>query len=141
MYPDLAGLVAHNSYVHAYVELGLFGGTFFFGCFFFSTLALIRVTATSADLRHAELKRFAPYFAAILAGWSVGLFSLSRCYVVPTYMLFGMSSSFIELAGPRMRPAGWLVAWERRHILQLIGCSMGMLLFLYLFVKVFARFG
>ena len=35
----LAGLVAHNSFVHAFVELGLFGGTFFFGCFFFTALS------------------------------------------------------------------------------------------------------
>jgi hypothetical protein len=141
LYADLAGLVAHNSYVHSYVELGLFGGTFFFGCFFFSALALFRVTDPALELGNPELKRFAPYLAAILAGWGIGLFSLSRCYVVPTYMIFGMASSFIALAGPQLRPAGWLIAWNGPHLQKLIFSSFGMLAFLYLFVKVFARFG
>jgi hypothetical protein len=141
LYSDLAGLVAHNSYVHAYVELGFFGGTFFFGCFFFSALALFRVTDPELEFRHKELKRFAPYLAAILAGWGVGLFTLSRCYVVPTYMVIGMASSFIALAGPQLRPACWLVAWNQSHVQKLVVYSAGLLGFLYVFVKVFARFG
>jgi hypothetical protein len=141
LYVDLAGLVAHNSYVHSYVELGFFGGTFFFGCFFFSALALFRVTDPKLHLRHPELRRFAPFLAAILAGWAVGLFSLSRCYVVPTYMVIGMASSFIALAGPRLRHPCWLVAWNKSHIQILIISSAGLLTFLYVFVKVFARFG
>jgi hypothetical protein len=141
LYADLAGLVAHNSYVHAYVELGFFGGTFFFGCFFFSALALFRVTDPKLELKHPELRRFAPYLAAILAGWGVGLFSLSRCYVVSTYMVIGMASSFIALAGPRLRTPCWLIAWNKQHVQRLILASAGLLSFLYVFVKVFARFG
>ncbi|MDB5391484.1 MAG: O-antigen polymerase [Planctomycetaceae bacterium] len=141
LYQELAGLVAHNSYVHAYVELGFFGGTFFFGCIYFSALGLFRVTDPKLELRHPELHRFAPYLAAILAGWSVGLFSLSRCYVVPTYMVIGMASSFIALAGPRLQPACWLIAWDKAHVQKLVVASAGLLAFLYVFVKVFARFG
>lgn len=140
-YQDIAGLVAHNSYVHSYVELGFFGGTFFFGCFFFSALALYRVTDPRLHLRHPELKRFAPYLAGILAGWGVGLFSLSRCYVVPTYMVIGMAACFIALAGPQLTNACWLVAWNRQHVQKLVISSIGLLSFLYVFVKVFARFG
>lgn len=141
MYADLAGLVAHNSYVHAFVELGFFGGTFFFGCFFFAGLALYRVTDPNLRLQHPELRRFAPYMAAILAGWGVGLFSLSRCYVVPTYMVIGMAASFISLAGPRLAPACRLIAWNKTHVQRLVVCSGMLLAFLYVFVKVFARFG
>ena len=141
MYADLAGLVAHNSYVHAFVELGFFGGTFFFGCFFFAALALFRVTDPKLELVHPELKRFAPYLAGILAGWGVGLFSLSRCYVVPTYMVIGMAASFIALAGPRLAPACWLIAWNKPHVQKMVVCSGMLLAFLYVFVKVFARFG
>lgn len=141
LYADLAGLVAHNSYVHAFVELGFFGGTFFFGCFFFSGLALFRVTDPKLDLRHPELRRFAPYLAAILAGWGVGLFSLSRCYAVPTFMVIGMAASFIALAGPQLAPACSLVAWNKQHVQKLVLGSAGLLAFLYVFVKVFARFG
>lgn len=141
LYADLAGLVAHNSYVHAFVELGLFGGTFFFGCFFFAALALFRVTDPKLKLQNPELSRFAPYLAAVLTGWGVGLFSLSRCYVVPTYMVIGMSASFIALAGPRLAPSCWLVAWDKKHVRTLVISSVGLLGFLYVFVKVFVRFG
>lgn len=140
-YQDIAGLVAHNSYVHSYVELGFFGGTFFFGCFFFAGLALYRVTDPKLELRHPELRRFAPYLAGILAGWGVGMFSLSRCYVVPTYMVIGMAASFIALAGPHLTRACWLIAWNKEHIQKLLVSSACLLVFLYVFVKVFARFG
>ncbi len=40
MYADEVGHVAHNSFVHCYVELGLFGGTMFFGCFYFALRTL-----------------------------------------------------------------------------------------------------
>jgi hypothetical protein len=141
LYSDIAGLVAHNSYVHAFVEMGYFGGTFFFGCFFFSGLALFRVTNPKLKWKHAELKRFAPYLAGILGGWGVGLFTLSRCYVVPTYMIFGMCATYINLAGPRLEESCWLVAWNRPHVQKLLMGSAGLLAFLYVFVKVFARFG
>lgn len=141
LYDELAGLVAHNSYVHSYVELGFFGGTFFFGCFFFTILALFRVTDPKLHMLDSELRRFAPYMAAIIAGWGVGLFSLSRCYVVPTYMVLGMAATFISIAGPRLRDPCWLVALNKQHLQRWIAASIGYLCFLYLFVKVFARFG
>ncbi|MBL4884041.1 MAG: O-antigen ligase family protein [Planctomycetaceae bacterium] len=40
MYEGLANYVAHNSYVHAFVELGVFGGTMFVGCFFFAAYGI-----------------------------------------------------------------------------------------------------
>ena len=43
MYDDVAGLVAHNSYIHAFVELGYVGGTFFLGCFFFAAYGLWKI--------------------------------------------------------------------------------------------------
>ena len=37
MYPDFVdGRVAHNSFVHAFVELGIFGGVIFLGAFWFA---------------------------------------------------------------------------------------------------------
>ena len=56
---DLAGLVAHNSFVHAYVELGFLGGTFFFGCFLFAGLAgrRERLLSALADLEGDGVRR------------------------------------------------------------------------------------
>src|SRR6185436_17415148 len=98
-----AGYVAHNSFVHAFVELGYFGGTLFFGSFFFAVLALYRMSKLNAirDPR-SELGRLHPYLAAMLAGWSTGLLTLSRCYVVPTYIVLGTIAVFINLSRTRL---------------------------------------
>ena len=47
MYEGLANYVAHNSYVHAFVELGLFGGTMFVGCFFFAGICNVSTQSGS----------------------------------------------------------------------------------------------
>src|SRR4051794_30680512 len=49
-YAEEVGLVAHNSFLHCYVELGFFGGTLFFGAFFCAFWALWRLRPGS-DLR------------------------------------------------------------------------------------------
>ncbi len=139
MYADMAGLVAHNSYVHAYVELGLFGGTLFFGCFFFAALAMYRLSKLPPHSRHPELERLRPYMAAMLAGWAAGLLSLSRCYVVPTYMILGIAAAYLKMTGMTMHPPRLLIYWDRTHLMRLAGGSAAFFASLFLFVVLFAR--
>jgi hypothetical protein len=140
-YQDLTGYVAHNSFVHAYVELGYFGGTLFFGCFFFAALALLRMHRPRISFRHPELQRFLPYLAALLAGWATGLFSLSRCYVVPTYMILGLAASYIRLAGVEIVPRRAWAVWDGPNFRRLLASSTAFLVFLFIFARTFARFG
>jgi O-antigen ligase len=141
MYDQYARLVAHNSYIHAFVELGFFGGTMFFGCVFFPAVAYLRLYWTRVRLRDPELERLKPFLAAVLGCWCMGMCSLSRCYAASTYMIFGLSAAYLNLAGfyqPRPRPLvvfDWLIA--QRWIL----CSAGLLACCFVFVRVFARFG
>ncbi|MEX0725212.1 MAG: O-antigen ligase family protein [Planctomycetaceae bacterium] len=139
MYKDLAGLVAHNSFVHAYVELGIFGGTLFFGCYFFSFWGLYRLSQTPHSHLHPELRRLRPYIAAVLTGWSVGLLSLSRCYVVPTYLVLGLSAAYLDLVGRQLHPAHPLVWWDKRHVLRLTTTSAGFFVSLFIVVLIFAN--
>lgn len=139
MYKDLAGLVAHNSFVHAYVELGLFGGTLFFGCYFFAFWGLYRLSQLPHEQLHSELKRLRPYVAAVLTGWSVGLLSLSRCYVVPTFLVLGLAAAYLDLVGRQMQPARPLVWWDKRHVWRLSTASAGFLASLFVFVILFAN--
>ncbi|MGH7128251.1 MAG: O-antigen ligase family protein, partial [Planctomycetaceae bacterium] len=153
-YADMAGLVAHNSFIHAFVELGLFGGTLFFGGFFFAALGLWRLRAAlSVEQSRAvsartgaarpgsvsELIRFHPYLAAVLAGWCGGMLSLSRCYVAPTYMVLGLAAVSLGMAGRSLAPPRLLVWWDARHVKQLLAASAGCLVSFYLVVKVLAH--
>jgi hypothetical protein len=140
-YIKLVGYVAHNSFVHAFVELGYFGGTLFFGAFFFAVLALYRMSRLNAIRNpHSELGRLHPYLAGMLAGWSTGLLTLSRCYVVPTYIVLGTIAVFINLSRNRLNKGRSVIVWNQENVLRLLGGSGAMLGGLLIFVRMFARF-
>jgi hypothetical protein len=90
---DAIGQVAHNSFLHAYAELGLFGGTAFIGVFYLALRGLWR--AAPAD---RELARMRPYLLAATAGYATGLLSLSRCYTMPTQLNLALATSYLVLA-------------------------------------------
>jgi hypothetical protein len=88
------GLVAHNSFVEAYVEFGLFGGGAFLGAFALSALILYRIgrgMEAPAWVVHARHFGFAS-----LVGYAGGCYSLTRNYVVPTYLVLGLASVLFE---------------------------------------------
>ena len=137
----MTGLVAHNSYVHCFVELGFIGGTFFFGCFFLTIWALYRTWLGQHHLLSPELRRMLPYIAAIMTAWCVGMLSLSRCYAPSTYMIAGLGAAYVNLAGYYRRRPQALVEFTWPTIQTLTACSCGLLIASYAAVKVLARFG
>lgn len=139
MYADWAGLVAHNSFVHAFVELGLIGGTLFVGCFFFPALSLWRMRMSLREVNHPELVRLYPFVVAMLAGWTMGLQSLSRAYEVSTFLMLGTQVAYLNLAGFHHQPRRLLTCWDRPHLLRLTACSAMLFVGFNLFVIVFAR--
>ncbi len=136
-YADLAGLVAHNSFVHTYVELGLFGGTLFLGCFFVAAVQLYRIGHQPEDVWHPELLRMRPYVAGVLAGWCMSMFSLSRCYVVPTFLVLGLQAAYLNLVWIHTASARPLLIWDRWELLRLTGVSACTFTGLYLFTMAF----
>jgi hypothetical protein len=93
------GLVAHNSYVHAFVELGLFGGTVFMAAFVWSALMLRRVKV-GRTLFDPDLIKLRPFVIGMFAAYAAGIYSISRDYVIPTYLLLGLVASYLNLAMP-----------------------------------------
>lgn len=141
VYPTLGEHVAHNSFVHSFVELGFFGGTLFMGCFFLPAFTIYLIRLHGFQISHPELRRFLPYLAAIIAEWCMGMYSLSRCYVPPTYMIAGLAACYINLIGyyrPNPRP---MLRLSRRVMRPWVTASVGLLAFTYVFVRVFARWG
>ena len=139
MFGDWMGLVAHNSFVHTYVELGLFGGTLFLGCFFFPALSLCRLRNLRNELQHPEMTRLYPFVVAMLVGWTLGLQSLSRAYAVSTYLMLGTQVAYVNLAGDRLEPRRLLATWDRGHLVRLAVCSLLVFLGFNVFVLVASR--
>jgi hypothetical protein len=138
-YADEVGLVAHNSFIHAYVELGVIGGTMFFGCFFFAGYQLYRMVRIPDPISNPELLRMRPIMVALLVGWATALFSLSRCYVVPTYLVFGICAAYSNLVWIHTNSGEPLVIWNRGHLLRLYSASAATFAGLYLLTAYMTR--
>jgi len=138
LYQELDGLVAHNSFVHAYVELGIIGGTLFFGMFFFCALGLFRLNNPAWQIAQPRQARFLPYMAAIGGGWTIGLLSLSRCYTVSTLLIVALGAAYLNLAGWNLRPRRLVIQWDGAHAGRLIGASACLFIALNIFVRIMA---
>ena len=134
-------LVAHNSYVHAFVELGLFGGILFTGLVFFSFFGFYRLRSIKHEIRDRTVYSLLPIVPAVVTGWAVGMGSLSRCYTPATYLIFGIAAAYLNLAGSCITPPRPIVRLNRFTFPRWIAFSAAVLLGAYLFIRVFARFG
>jgi O-antigen ligase len=92
--------VAHNSYLHSYTELGIVGGSLFVGAFYLAFATVRRAWKGGALLLNPALQRLYPYLLAILVAYMVGLWSLSRGYVTPTYTILALATVYGRLALP-----------------------------------------
>ena len=138
-FADQLGWVAHNSFVHAFTELGLFGGSMYFGAFFIAISNLYRLRDAKCARLDPELNRFRPYLLSAVAGYAVGSLTISRCYVTPTYLILGLPCAFLALVDPGVTPE------PRRLNQKLIGkvlfLSIVFLAVTYLYCRLFARWG
>lgn len=123
------GMVSHNSYVHAFAELGLLGGIAFVGTFYL-VLQGIRHTKPVDP----ELARMRPYMLALLAAYAAGLLSLSRCYKVPTILTIAIGTAYLAVAS-RAEPLV-LPRLDGPCIRRITGVGLFVLAATYLFLRV-----
>jgi putative inorganic carbon (HCO3(-)) transporter len=114
-FQDRVGLVTHNSFVQVYVETGLLGGTLFAGAFFLAAAGVYRLTRHVGYWAHdPEFTGLRPFVLAMVVGYAAGAFSVSRDYVVQTYMILGLAVAYISICLPvppdeyRSTPATWV---------------------------------
>lgn len=131
---DLIGKVTHNSYLHAFTEMGLFGGVVFTGAFHLALRGLRR-----AAPEEAELARLRPYVFAMTAAYAVGLLSLSRCYTVPTQLVLALATAYLAIASRHGRAALPRTNWRCVH--RVITAGLVMLAATYLFVGIMLQRG
>ncbi len=119
------GLGAHNSYVHSFAELGILGGTVFISLVYMSIAQLHQLRHEVHQIADPGMRRLRLYLLAILCGYCAGMLSLSRMYIVPTYLLFGLTAAYIRQA----RAVGWnvLPQWRFTPYLMMRLAAVGML--------------
>jgi hypothetical protein len=136
-YGDQVGLVAHNSFIHAFVELGLVGGGLFLGAFWFSAVSFWkinrRIRSEGRLTTSFTFRRMHPFLVTMLCGYSVSMFSLSRAYVEPTYLALGVANAYFLEARRAGVPTP--VRVNPRRMGELAAVSLGFLLLIYLFIK------
>lgn len=130
-YSDRVLLVAHNSFLHSFTELGFLGGALFAGAFGCALAGVWRSKPPAAVSPAASLARqLRPCILAIVAAYLVGILTLSRCYVVPTYLVLGLGAGYSAVAAsqPPLRVG-------RRLFVALFGCGLLALFAIYLVVR------
>lgn len=139
-YAEKIGHVAHNSYVHAYTELGFLGGTLFLCAFAYPVWAMYRLgDKRRVNILQPQLVCLRPFLQAAIVGYAFAMFSLSRCYIVPTFLVVGLATVYLRLVHTD-RPLPELHL-NQRLVNRLAFASVAFLAVTYAFVRVFARYG
>lgn len=133
------GQVTHNTFIHMFAELGLFGGTLFLGTYYLAYRELREAGRYRDWVHDPELQRLRPYMMMILVGNVMGMMSLSRGYTVTTYTIVGLAAAYRRLALPEaVVPPTRL---DGRLVARLILVSLLFLVVAKVYVRIFARFG
>jgi O-antigen ligase len=92
------GLVAHSSYIQALAEWGLVGGVMFIGLVYLVLYSVWRLKPVRRQIASPTLRHLQPYVLGALAAYAVSMLTLTRCDVVPTYLVAGLGVSYERLA-------------------------------------------
>jgi hypothetical protein len=138
---DEIGLVAHSSYVHAFVETGVLGGTAFVGIFFVVLLGLARTPhIDDEETTHYEIEanHSRPFVIAALAGYCMGMYTLSRNFVIPTYLMAALGNACLWITHPPFERTWFRMDSAMLRRILLAGAAT--LLFLKVFVKLLVSY-
>ncbi len=110
MLVDELGVVTHNSFLQCFAELGFLGGAAFVSCFLAAGMGLWHlrnyntvVKPDDATYESQQLAHYRTYIFAALVAYIAGILTLSRQFVVPTYLVLGLASSALSSYTPSAR--------------------------------------
>ncbi|MBL8798970.1 MAG: O-antigen ligase family protein [Planctomycetia bacterium] len=133
-FAEQVGLVAHNSYLHCFAELGFLGGSLFLGAFGCLLWQLYQLPKLRQGSPVGTMDRFRPYLMGILAGFAGGLMTLSRAYAAPTFLMLALCVAYVNLVNPQ--PARPLQPVNMRLAVFLSSISVLFLGGMYVVVRV-----
>lgn len=126
---DVVGQVCHNSYLHAFVEMGLLGGVAFLGAFLLVARGLWKARPVEGAAARAR-----PFVLAVMVGYAAGLLALSRCYTVPTLMVLAIAAAYLGIVARENPAAATPLSWRLMRRLTL--CGVVFLGAVHVFVRV-----
>ncbi len=135
MFSNQFGFVSHNSFLQTYTELGLVGGTLFTATFLTAIVGLLpeRGLVNEGDLEGRRMR--GAIFIALIA-YTVGILTLSRQFVAPTFLLLGLAVA-AHLTQHNAIPRAWQFGSELAIRSVLVGIAF--LSLIYLFVLLLIR--
>ena len=131
------GLVAHSSYIQALAEWGLVGGTMFIGLFYVVMHSVWRLKAVRQSIASPTLRGLHPYVLGALAAYAASMLTLTRCDVVPTYLVAGLGVSYERLARPGTPLAP--LEFNAKLLLRMFLVTLGFLAATYLYIRFIYR--
>jgi O-antigen ligase len=145
-YKANAGQVAHNSYMHAFGEMGIVGGLPFFAAFYLALEGMLRLyrplpTGTGkprpAAILDADFAQVGPFVFAALVTYMISMFTLTLNYLVPTYAFLAMASVMIRQVAtqPRLPPT----VFSLNLVMRMAGMSLIFLVGMFVLVRALFR--
>lgn len=132
---ELSSLVAHNSYMQAYAELGFLGGTLFTGIFYLALSALYRMGRVREEIADPDLRRAQPFVMGIVASAAALMLTVTQTYYMSTYMIFGLATAYLRVAdSPKLLKDYRL---NSSFVKRLVSMSILFLIGVYVFVRLF----
>jgi hypothetical protein len=133
--------VTHNSFLHCFAELGLFGGVFFLGAFYSAARSLYRLEKDIAppDSLSPELQPMWPYLLSVIVSYAAGLLTLSRAFVLEPYIFLGLSTAYVEIVQAHSPVP--VLRFDRRLYMRFVLLSGCFLVGTYLLVRTLSRWG
>lgn len=133
---DETGLVAHNSFVQAYVETGLIGGTFFACLMLLPLLAIFQIRNLSNGIVQGgdySLERIRGFIFGIPLGFTVSCLSLTRNLAETAYLFLAIGCCYLVLT--KEQQPHWLIL-DNTFLKRTFAFGLAVFIFIRLSIQV-----
>lgn len=125
--------VAHNSYINVFAERGFFGGMAFLSAVLLAIWSMVRVAPAPGRPLDVELGRQRTFLLASIVSYAIGIMTLTRSDVVPTYTMLGLAAAYERMAAPGSARGPLRIG--PKLICILVALNVVFLIGMYFFIK------
>ena len=137
MMNEYSGQVSHNSFLSAFAESGFPGGYLFLSAYAIAIWGIFRLRRANIHVINHDLDKLTPVLVAAIVAYAVGMLSLTRNYVIPTYLMLGLATVYLRIV--RTEPREEPIVCGMGLLGKTFALAVCYLLAMQLFVKMFVR--